>query len=79
MRVMSATHDHHRKRAGELLAAIAADTNRNLEVTAVAAVAEAMLTVADQLDELRELLTGRLPAQPAMPDEDIRLRRRERG
>jgi len=68
---MSANHDHHRKPAGELLAALAADTHRNPELTAMAAVAEAVLTVADQLDELRELLTVKLPAQPAIPDKTI--------
>lgn len=61
MRVMSANHDH-RERAGELLAAIAADPQRNLEHAAMAAIAEAMLAVADELDDLRELLTMRLPA-----------------
>jgi hypothetical protein len=58
--------DHH-ARAEELVAAITADGHPDLQLTARAAVAEAVLAVADEVAELRELLTARLPAGPGGP------------
>ena len=51
----------HRGRAEELLTAITANPHRDLELAAHAAAAEAALAVADELAELRQLLTERLP------------------
>jgi hypothetical protein len=56
----------HRGRAEELVTAITADPTRHLELAAQAAVAEAMLAVADELAELRQLLTKRLPPPPPL-------------
>lgn len=58
--------DYH-GRVEELVAAISTDEHRDLELTALAAVAEAVLAVADELAELRELLTVRLPLGPGAP------------
>lgn len=69
MRVMSA-NDDHRERARKLLAAISADPQHgDHRLTAMAAVAEAVLAVADELHLAREHLTVRLlpPEPPARP------------
>jgi hypothetical protein len=58
--------DYH-GRAEELVAAITTDEHQDLELTALAAVAEAVLAVADEVAELRELLTVRLPLGPGAP------------
>jgi hypothetical protein len=57
----------HRGRAEELVAAITADADRDLQVTALAAVAEAALAVADELAGLRELLALKPPPGPSAP------------
>lgn len=57
----------HRGRAEELVAAVTADADRDLELTGLAAVAEAALAVADELAGLRELLTVKLSAGPGAP------------
>ena len=58
--------DYH-ERTEELVAALTTNENQDLEVTALAAVAEAVLAVADELAGLRELLTVRLPLGPGAP------------
>ena len=60
---MAEQRDHHR-RAKELVAAITADAHRDPELTALAAVAEAVLAVADELAELRPFLASRLSLTP---------------
>lgn len=53
-------------RAEDLVAEITAPLHRNRELAARAAVAEAVLAVADELAKLRQLLAERLPKPPSL-------------
>jgi hypothetical protein len=57
----------HRERAEELLAAVAAQEDTGRELTAMAAIAEAMLAVADELEALRALTSVRPPGPTERP------------
>jgi hypothetical protein len=65
MKAMPANRDHH-ERAEELLADIAGEAHTDRELTAMAAVAEAVLAVADVPEELGALLSVR-PSEPPGP------------
>jgi hypothetical protein len=65
MKAMPANRDH-RERAEELLADIAGEAHTDRELTAMAAVAEAVLAVADVLEKLHALLSVR-PSEPPGP------------
>ena len=65
MKAKPASRDH-RERAEELLADIAGEAHTDRELTAMAAVAEAVLAVADVPKELGALLSVR-PSKPPGP------------
>ena len=56
---MTEQRDQH-ERARELLTAVTADPHRDLELTAMAAVAAAILAIADELSQLRSILGMKL-------------------
>ena len=58
--------DHH-GRAEELIAAIGANGHPDLQLTALAAIAESVLAVADEVAELRELFTVKPPQGSGAP------------
>jgi hypothetical protein len=66
MTTMPANHDH-RERAEALLADIANHEHIGHQLTATAAIAEAMLAVADELEELRAMLRVRPPGPSEPP------------
>jgi hypothetical protein len=62
-------HGDHHGRAEELIAAISASGHPDLQLTALAAIAETALAVADEVAGLRELLTVKPPPGPSAPSE----------
>jgi hypothetical protein len=66
MTVMPASRDH-RERAEGLLADIAAHQHPGDEFTPMMAIAEAVLAVADELEELRALMGARPSVPPGPP------------